>query len=545
LQNNVWIRINQAGYTPQRKKIAVVLSDKQISGNEWLIKKDGDTVLKGIIGGGKKGDDFWVSQKYYYYIDFSSLNEIGTYDFITDGAQAQKIIINCDPYSRFADNALTHLRAMRSGGDTLYRSPSHLKDDNAVVYEVSGNWKNGKWKKSQESRTVDMRGGHYDAGDYIKFTLCESYLAWHLLSAYKINPSAFKKKRSSSQLPDILDEAKHCLDYLAKTFPDENTFVIQVGDRKDHHEEPRLPQDDLLDGKRPALCAISRVHMGSAAAALALGANIFSGINADDAAVYKSKAIAIYARSQKKDAQVSAFERDKVNDFYYDDTDEDNMALAAVELFNLTKEQRYLEDGKKLSPHASWSVSWDNWNAFANYRLAQAGDEKAKERLIEEALNYEHDDIWKLPNQSYGWGTLSILWIGSANAHMLAHNYNGNKNYSDVFLGVLDYTFGRNNWGISMIACEDLPFSIKNIYNSIYKITKVFPDGAVSEGPAARKMHEQMKKYFSISSDNPFDKFNTSQGVFYDNDEDFVIQESTITGQANFILMIALASLNY
>jgi len=543
LQYNVWIRINQAGYTPKRKKTAVVLSDADITGIDWLIKKDGNTVLKGSVGKGIKGDDFWVSQKFYYYIDFSTLEEIGIYSAEIPGAEPQKIIISDDPYSRFADNALTHLRAMRSGGETIYRNPSHLKDKEAIVHVAKGNWKNGKWKKAPGGETVDMRGGHYDAGDYIKFTLCESYLAWHLLRAYQINPSAFGKNKSGSVLPDILDEAKYCLDYLVKTFPGDDTFVIQVGDRLDHHQEPRLPENDLLDGKRPALCAISRAHMGSAAAALALGAQILKDFCAEEASLYKKTAAAIYDRAQKDDAQTSAFERDIVNDFYYDKTDTDNMALAAAELYNLTGDQRYLKDGEDYAPPAAWAVSWDNWNSFANFRLAELGDKKAKERLFEETSDYEHDDVWELPNQMYGWGTLGVLWIGSANAHFLANELSGKKEISGVFLGVLDYTFGRNNWGISMIACEDLPFSIKNIYNSIYHITKVFPDGALSEGPAKRSMHKHMRKYFSIPADNPFDMFNTSGGVFYDNADDFVVQESTITGQANFILMIALASL--
>jgi hypothetical protein len=128
-----------------------------------------------------------------------------------------------------------------------------------------------------------------------------------------------------------------------------------------------------------------------------------------------------------------------------------------------------------------------------------------------------------------------------SNAHLLAQRIDGSKE-SSIFDGVLDYTFGRNNWGIAMIASADLPYSIRNIYNGIYRITKTFPTGALSEGPGDKQAHKKMRKYFAVPANSPFEKFNTSAGVFYDNADDFMIQETTVGGQGDFILMLALAS---
>jgi len=478
-QAGVWVRINQAGYTPERNKTAVVLSDTDIAGKIWNLKKNDSTVLSGKIPTGKPGDDIYVAQAFSYSIDFSSLKEKGSYDLEVDGAQTQQVVVKDDPYSLFATQALMHLRAMRS---------SHLGDSAAIV---------------SPGRTIDMRGGHYDAGDYIKFTLTEAYLAWHLLRAYQENPSI-----------NTLDEAKYSLDYLLKTFPDENTFVIQVGDSKDHEQGWRLPKNDVLNGKRPAICALSRVHMGSTAAALALGAKVFKD------AKYREKAKAIYDRARKSDTQVTAYE----NDFYNDQTDEDNMALAAAELGEINP----------YAPPSASEVSWSDWNAFANYRMAEQGDEAAKKRLLVETSRYERDNIWNLPGD-YTWGSLH-RWIGMANVHSLAK-----KELSSTFLGVLDYVFGRNNWGIAMLASPNLPYSIRHVYNGIYRLTKVFPTGALSEGPADRATHLEMRKYFNIPINNSFDKFNTSAAVFYDNADDFMIQESTIGGQGDLLLMLALA----
>jgi len=534
----VWIRVNQAGYTPRRNKTAVVLSGNDIAGESWSLKKGDNVVLTGILSTGKNGDDIYIAGTFYfYYIDFSEVQEKGAYSLELAGAQTQQIIISEDPYSTFAAQALMHLHAMRSGSETRLHKPSHLKDNAAIVYNVKGRWEDGAWQEAFPRRTVDMQGGHYDAGDYIKFTLNEAYLAWHLLTAYKENPSLFAKDHGGSNLPDILDEAKYSLDYLLKTFPDENTFIIQVGDGRDHNQGWRLPEEDTLDGERPALCAMSRVHMGSSAAALALGAQVFKNFNTDDAALYEDKAKAIYARARQNDTQTSAFERDETNDFYYDRTDADNMALAATELYRLTKDQNYLDEGKNYTVPAADEVSWASWNSFANYLLAEQGDDAAKNRLLTETSRYALDNVWKIPGR-YGWGSLH-RWIGMANAHLRSRSLQGNHELTAPFLGVLDYTFGCNNWGIAMIASADLPYSIRNIYNGIYRLTKAFPIGALSEGPCSRRTHE---KFSSAPENNTFDEFNTSAGVFYDNEDDFAIQESTVGGQGDLLLMLALAT---
>lgn len=538
-QANVWVRVNQAGYTPERVKTAVVLSDTDIAGESWSLKSSGAEILSGKLSVGKPGDDVYVAQAYTYIIDFSALKETGTYTLELAGAQTQQVLIREDPYSLFATQALMHLRAMRSGGQARLRKPSHLGDSAAIVYNVKGDWLQGAWEEAVPRRTVDMQGGHYDAGDYIKFTLNEAYLAWHLLTAYQENPALFVKVQSYSDLPDILDEAKHSLDYLAKTFPDENTFVIQVGDGEDHRQGWRMPNMDALDGKRPALCALSRVHMGSAAAALALGAQVFKTLDAEAAALYEERAKAIYARARQSDTQASAFERDQTNDFYFDQTDTDNMALASAELYRLTQEQSYLEQGQAYAPPAAYEVSWGSWNAFANHRLAE-WDEAAKARLLTEIGRYERDNVWNLPGE-YIWASLH-RWIGMANAHFRAQRLQGAEELTTPFLSVLDYTFGRNNWGIAMVASADLPYSIRNIYNGIYRLTEAFPVGALSEGPGDVKTHNEMRQYFTVPANSPFEEFNTSAGVFYDNADDFMIQESTVAGQGDFILMLALAS---
>lgn len=539
-----WIRLNQAGYAPDRTKQAVVLSDTDLQGQSWTLSAEGASTpsLQGILPAARTADDVYFAQAFSHLLDFSALQIPGTYTLQVAGAPSQKLKILDDPYSVFATQALMHLRAMRSGSAAArLHGASHLGDKAAIVYQVKGDWTNGAWQEATPLRTVDVHGGHYDAGDFIKFTLNEAYLAWHLLTAYQENPALFAKVQSPSTLPDILDEAKHSLDYLARTFPDDNTFVIQVGNGLDHQQGWRMPESDPLDGKRPALCALSRVHMGSAAAALALGAKVFATKDPTQAALYRSKAEAIYARARQNDSQRSAFERDQTNDFYFDNTDADNMALAAAELYGLTGTKDYLDQASAYAPPAGTEVSWGEWNADANLRLAWFDDALARSRALTEVARYENDNIWQAPGE-YTWGTLH-RWIGMANAHLRAQKmlYIPAR-ASAPFLGVLDYVFGRNNWGVPMLASGDLPGSIRNVYNGIYRLTEAFPVGALSEGPGEKSMHLEMRQYFTVPANDPLAAFHTATGVFYDNRDDFMIQESTIGGQGDLLLMLALAS---
>ena len=544
-QAGAWLRVNQAGYTPGREKVAIVLSDADIAGRSWYLKSGDKVVLKGKLGAAQQGNNKHVAQPFYYEIDFSKITEIGDFNLELAGAESVQVRILDDPYSLFAAQVLMYLRAMRSGIDTRLHEASHLGDSAAIVNVVKGNWREGAWKEAVPRRMLDMRGGHYDAGDYLKFTLTEAYLTWQLLTAYQENPSLFTTTGASGLL-DILDEAKWGLDYLARTFPDNNTFVIQVGDKNDHNWEVRgdirLPNDDVLDGKRPALCALARSQMGSAAAALALGAQVFEQLDAGAATLYKNKAKAIYARARKDDAQPSAFERDETNDFYHDTSYVDNMALAAAELFRLTGEQNYLDDAAAYAPEVAPKTSWIHWFGFANHLMAKLGDEAAKKRILEEVAQYEPANIWNSSGDFYTWGTLHN-WVGMANLHLRTkRDLQGATGLTAPFLGTLDYVFGRNNWGIAMLASPDLPNGIKNVYSQIYTLTGAFPMGATSPGPAGREWRDGQNEWLGSLENTPFSRFNTPAVVFNDDSNDYVIQETTLTIQGDMILMLALAT---
>jgi hypothetical protein len=80
---------------------------------------------------------------------------------------------------------------------------------------------------------------------------------------------------------------------------------------------------------------------------------------------------------------------------------------------------------------------------------------------------------------------------------------------------------------------------VRHIYSQLYQLKKVFPTGALSEGPAGRETHDRNLSFFEFKPEDEWTyEFNTGKVVFYDNGTDFVTQESTIFGQASVLLFL-------
>lgn len=552
----IFLRWNQAGYRPDQPKSVVAMSDEDLAGETWrILDAESEPVVEGTFDASVVGMADHTPLPYNHVVNFTSLRKVGDFRFVVDGVEPALIRIAENTYESLLQLPLRHLRVMRSGSPhTLFRETSHLGDADTPMFVPDGDPADGEWKPSEDGSRVNALGGWYDAGDQIKFTLNNAYTTYHLLYAYNLQPALFTKIDSPTDLPDILDEAWHGLEFLMRTFPDENTFVVQVGDEEDHNQPRRLPEHDLLDGKRPAMCALSRTHMASTVAALALGSRTFASIDRPEIArSLREQAIRIHQRALSPGTIQTTFERGHVNDFYHDKTESDQMALAAFELYALTNEETYLEAAIAHAPPAASEVGWQDWNWLPNSLLAEH-DPGARARLLAETKNYTAKANttgipWGIPGR-YVWGSLP-RWIGAANAARTTSLQAGPlPDHDALFFDMLDYTFGRNNWGVSFLFSEQLPNTVRHIYSPAYHLLNEFPTGALSEGPGNKDTHDSLRHYFDAAlagldfvPDTSLDRFNTEVGVFSDSPVDFMTQEATITAQADILLMLTLALL--
>jgi hypothetical protein len=557
----VYARYNFLGYTPNRQKRMLVMAERNIAGKEWAFinTETGDTVQKGRFDNSISGRSGHMPLDYNYVIDFSGLTQIGEYSFVTEGLVNESIIpIAEDPYSWIVNKPIRWMRAARCG----YENPldreggaCHMGDKSCVLFHRRGA-DNATWHDAGANKQMDITGGWHDAGDYVKFSLTIGYATYFLLRSYDVNPELFEdmKNYSTSELNDLLDEAKWGLDWLMKTMTDRDTneFVVQVANYEDHNVGYRLAHRDNLDGKRPILSALSPHQMGYTAASLALGAKILKELgNEAIAKQYEAKARLIFRRATSSDAVPMAAYDDKVNTWYGDGTVNDNLALAAAELYRLTGEDFYKEESIKysgLARTAGWRA-WESVNMPAHLRVMEWYP-IAKNDLYADLEGFlanarRPGNVWGLPIK-YVWGGLySYIAIG-ANAFEF-QLFTGERKFEELGRNMFDYLLGYNNWGIVFVATTDPRLAGRTITDpnsQLYGLqADKFPEGAISEGPGDRASWERFKTYFGFDVEaQRTSKFNTSEGVFFDHRKDFMCMETTIAGVADGVFMLAVAN---
>ncbi|MBP0977549.1 MAG: glycoside hydrolase family 9 protein, partial [Oscillospiraceae bacterium] len=252
LKNN-YISVNQVGYFPNRKKIAVLGDNKgdimhgassiSLSGavDFEVVDKSGKSVFKGKSSAPVKDDD---SGDTVVKLDFSEVTEPGTYHIEAGEYKSFDFKIGDDIYSesdhRLLTNAMNYFYQNRSGIDIeekyitsgekskLAHKGGH-QTDTASVQKI---WKNEYASKDEATATyasskITANGGWYDAGDHGKYVVNGGISIWTLQNMYERAALKDSKKfddgsgtvvvpESGNKVPDVLDEAAVELDWIAE-----------------------------------------------------------------------------------------------------------------------------------------------------------------------------------------------------------------------------------------------------------------------------------------------------------------------------------------
>jgi endoglucanase len=270
LAQNAFVRVNQVGYKVDAPKRAYLMSTQiEVPGTFTVQNSHGDILFAAPITA-DKDQGGWGLFPHVYALDFNALTREGTFAIVVQGPQAAtspafRIDEARELYSRPLANSLFFYESQRDGPDfiasDLRTAPGHLNDAKTKVYlqPLYDTNDNLLQDLTPTGATINVSGGWWDAGDYLKFVETHSYTVALMLIGARDFPD---QMGVGSDRSDFTDEARFGLDWLQKMWNDRTrTFYYQVGigacDANQticisDHDIWRLPQvDDTFGGNDP------------------------------------------------------------------------------------------------------------------------------------------------------------------------------------------------------------------------------------------------------------------------------------------------------
>jgi hypothetical protein len=350
-QQNAWIRINQLGYTPAGKKVAVWggKSIRQLRSFEIKNAQTGKTVYVHPVGKDYGAYGPFVQS---FRLDFSSMQDTGRFFVQAGDVKSPTFRIARDVYKGAADFVLRYMRQQRTLFNPFLKDSCHTHDGFALYAGKVG---------IPDSSHIDAGGGWHDASDYLQYATTSANATFHLLAAYRDFPKVFGDLKQANGLDgkngraDVLDEAKWGLDWLLKMHPKANQMYNQIGDDRDH-ASMRMPKEDPYYGRgfeRPVYFIDGEPQQrgkfmnnttgtsstaGKFSSAFRLGAILFDKEDGKYAKLLSKKSETAYAYANIKPG-VTQTVSVKSPYIYAEDNWVDDMQLAAAMGFSVTKKK--------------------------------------------------------------------------------------------------------------------------------------------------------------------------------------------------------------
>ena len=521
---DIYIHTNQVGFLPMDVKTAIVLSKTNLSNQPYYIL---ETSSDQIVLENSIDTTFfrYGNFDYCYEIDFSNLNKQGSYKLKIRNSESYSFTVDDKIFNSIRDSLSLFFKAQRCGPtNPILHQPCHLSDAAKLI-------------GYSDSTGRDLTGGWHDAGDYVKFLKTTAYTTYLMLFSYEFDEKKFGFDLDENEVPDILEEAKIGLDWLIRASIDNQFLAIQVQDETDHTVGWRLPEFDTLQFNRPAFVSISKSSIGYYSAVLALAAKIWKNRFYDNE--FSNRCLRLAKNFYSLNDIVK--DLDSISSDHYPDKDYNGkLALAAIELYNATGDEKYLADATKFGRLAGsdfwWSVG--QINSLAHYKIAKFNPEFSN--YIYQNLKAANENSRNHPfhlGLDFSWGTTNTL-LGVSLQSILYKKLTGSSEFDSLNLYQRDFVLGRNAWGISFIHNIGKSFP-KYLHSQIAFFNNGYLPGGLSAGPAPNsilKSREISRKNFE------YDMFNSDQVKYYDDYADYITNEPTIAGNATALFVFGYFS---
>ena len=557
------IRVNQVGYLPEAPKVAVACTlERRAITSFRVVDADNRTVFgpRAARAAGPFGPCVAT-----YRLDFSGLRTAGTYRVVAGGAVSPPVRIAADAYRGVADSLLAYLREQRSGYNPVFRDSVHHRTDGVLVDHAT-----------MSGEFIPVSGGWADASDYLQYGATTAHATTMLLLAYRDHPGAFADRYQASGLPgangipDVLDEARWGLEWLLRMYPEDDLLLNQLGDDRDHAFWD-LPVNDSSDygwgrgGRRPVYPCTGKPQglfeyknrstglastAGKYAAAFGLGARVLGERDTAFAGRLAARARAAYALGAAHPGVCQT--APALAPYFYEEDDwADDMELAAAELYALAREPRYLDAALRyatLEPVTPWMgqdtarhYQWYPWHNNGHYEIWREGPDSAR-RLV---AAYYGRGLAAVAHRADNGFLVGIPFIWCSNNLMAsfatqAYYYRrmtGDSSYLEYETATLDWLFGTNPWGVSMVIGLGATYP-RTPHSVVAQQLGLQLSGGLVDGPVYRSIFEHLRGIRLLEPDE-YAPFNTGFIVYHDDVGDYSTNEPIMDGTANLAYVLA------
>lgn len=558
-----WIRINQLGYLPRSVKVAVCISNDELSAKNFTVHNaiTGAVVFRSKAR--KYSGEEW-GMRSAARLDFSKLESPGGYFIRFGNAESDAFCISPGVYRGSADFLLRYMRQQRCGYNPFYADSCHTHD--AIIVD----------HPEKSGQHIDVTGGWHDASDYLQYTCTSANAVYQMLFAYRRNPGVFgdrfdaSGKPGSNGIPDILDEARWGIDWLLKMNPDSGEMYNQIADDRDHAGF-RLPADDkasydlgvhrpvyFVTGKSQGLSRYKNRTTGVSstagkfASAFAIGADVFGETDREFAAGLRKKAEEAwkFALTDPGTTQTACV----VSPYFYEeDNYVDDLELAAWELFSLTGDSAYLTQAdywgtlERISPWIEMDTA-RHYQFYPFVNLGHAGLAKSGTQYSGKFLSFMRRGLQILEDRKKNDPfRIKIPFIWCSNNYITAaltqyriySEISGDSRFAETEAAHRDWLFGCNPWGISMITGfpegGDYP---RYPHASVTVLTGEIPSGGLVDGPIYRRIYDQQIG-LTLTRPDPYIPFQNGKALYHDDIGDYSSNEPTMDGTADLTIYLS------
>ena len=563
------IRINQLGYLPEGRKVAVVCSLQPATFHTFTVVDSRDRPILGPLPA-RPAEPFAACAS-VHRLDFSGVKQEGRYRIVLEGGASAWVLVDHAAYAGAADSLLRYLRQQRSGFNPAFRVSVHTRDGILVDHPA------------RTGQFIPVSGGWHDAADYLQYGATSATATFMLLMAYRDHPEAFADVVGGDGLPgangvpDVLDEARHGLDWLVAMYPEDDLLLNQIADDRDHASWD-LPSNDSSDygwgrgaqrpvypctGKPQGLFQYRNRSTGMAstagkyAAAFALGAWAFAERDSAFARRLGDKARAAYALGRAHPG-VCQTAPATAPYFYEEDNWSDDLELAAAELAAWSGDGAYQEQaleysrmepvtpwmGQDTARHYQW-FPWHNNGHYEVWRGSRSQDARA------EMAGYYRQGLERVAARARNGFRVGIPFIWCSNNLMasfatqalLYRVMTGDTTYLELETAALDWLFGVNPWGVSMVIGLPAEGTTPRDPHSVVaqELGVRYLVGGLVDGPVYAPIFENLRGIRLVRPDE-YAAFNTGFVVYHDDVGDYSTNEPIMDGTANLAYLLAAHS---